>query len=110
MAARSVNCTLVNSTGEPLTLTDKTIFTETGQLIGTPEYMSPEQAEMRGGDIDTRSDVYSLGAVLYELLSGEVPFESKSLRSAGPEGIRRVIRAQDPPKPSTRVRNSSTRR
>ena len=85
------------------TLTDKTIFTETGQLIGTPEYMSPEQAEMRGGDIDTRSDVYSLGAVLYELLTGEVPFESKILRGAGPEGIRKVIREQDPPKPSTRL-------
>ncbi len=84
-------------------LTEHTVFTETGQLIGTPEYMSPEQAEMTTQDIDTRSDVYSLGVVLYELLTGAVPFDSKTLRSRGMEEIRRIIREEDPPRPSTKI-------
>ncbi|MDH5384468.1 MAG: serine/threonine-protein kinase [Candidatus Aminicenantes bacterium] len=84
-------------------LTERTVFTELGQLIGTPEYMSPEQAEMTGLDIDTRTDVYSLGVLLYELLVGVLPFESKELRSAGFDEIRRRIREQEPPKPSTRL-------
>ncbi len=88
-------------------LTDKTIFTESGRMIGTPEYMSPEQAEMRGGDIDTRSDVYSLGAVLYELLVGGAPFESGTLRDFGFDGLVRTIREVDPPKPSTRLTSLS---
>ena len=88
-------------------LTDKTIFTETGRMIGTPEYMSPEQAEMRSGDIDTRSDVYSLGAVLYELLVGGAPFESGTLRDFGFDGLVRTIREVDPPKPSTRLTSLS---
>jgi serine/threonine protein kinase/tetratricopeptide (TPR) repeat protein len=84
-------------------LTEKTIFTEMGQLIGTPEYMSPEQAEMTGLDIDTRTDVYSLGVLLYELLVGVLPFESKDLRSVAFDEIRRKIREEEPPRPSTRL-------
>ncbi len=84
-------------------LSEQTIYTERGQLIGTPEYMSPEQAEMAETDIDTRSDVYSLGAILYELLTGAVPFDSRSLRSAGVSAIQKMIREQDPPRPSTRL-------
>jgi eukaryotic-like serine/threonine-protein kinase len=84
-------------------LTDQTVFTELGVLIGTPEYMSPEQAEMTGLDIDTRSDVYSLGVMLYELLAGVLPFDARSLRQAGLDGVRRQIREVDPPRPSTRV-------
>jgi len=84
-------------------LTERTVFTEMGQLIGTPEYMSPEQAEMTGLDIDTRTDVYSLGVLLYELLVGVLPFESDDLRSGGFDEVRRKIREVEPPKPSTRL-------
>jgi serine/threonine protein kinase len=85
------------------TLTDKTIFTEQGQLIGTPEYMSPEQAEMGATDIDTRTDVYSLGVLVYELISGTLPFEPKELRATGFAEIQRLIREVDPPRPSTKL-------
>ncbi|MCC6428231.1 MAG: protein kinase [Phycisphaerales bacterium] len=84
-------------------LTEKTIFTEQGQFIGTPEYMSPEQLELGPRDIDTRTDVYSLGVLLYELLAGARPFDVMRLRSAGFEEIRRIIREVDPPKPSARL-------
>jgi non-specific serine/threonine protein kinase/serine/threonine-protein kinase len=83
-------------------LTEMTMFTEMGQLIGTPEYMSPEQAAGDVDDIDTRADVYALGVVLYEMLAGALPFESRELRKAGYDAIRRIIVEQDPPRPSTR--------
>jgi len=84
-------------------LTEKTLFTEYGQFIGTPAYMSPEQAEMSGLDVDTRSDIYSLGVLLYELLTGTTPFDMKTLRDAGYGEIQRIIREEEPPKPSTRL-------
>jgi serine/threonine protein kinase/TPR repeat protein len=84
-------------------LTDKTVFTALHQFIGTPAYMSPEQAELSGLDIDTRSDIYALGVLLYELLTGKMPFDAKYLLAAGMDEIRRVIREQEPPKPSARL-------
>jgi serine/threonine protein kinase/tetratricopeptide (TPR) repeat protein len=84
-------------------LTEKTLFTEHRQLIGTPEYMSPEQAEMTGVDIDTRSDIYSLGVLLYELLTGTTPFDAVRLRSAAFGELQRIIREVEPPRPSTRL-------
>jgi WD40 repeat protein/serine/threonine protein kinase len=86
-------------------LTDQTLFTAFEQFIGTPAYMSPEQAEMSGLDIDTRSDIYSLGVLLYELLTGRTPIDTKELLAAGLDELRRTIRERDPVRPSTRLRS-----
>jgi serine/threonine protein kinase/WD40 repeat protein len=84
-------------------LTDKTLYTGFAQMIGTPLYMSPEQAELCGLDVDTRSDIYSLGVLLYELLTGTTPFDQERLRTVGYDEIRRIIREEEPPRPSTRM-------
>ena len=84
-------------------LTERTLFTAFAQLIGTPLYMSPEQAEMSGLDVDTRSDIYSLGVLLYELLTGTTPVDKKRMQTAAFDEIRRMIREEDPIKPSTAV-------
>ena len=92
---------VAKATGRPLT--ERTVFTEDSLLLGTPEYMSPEQVDMAKEDIDTRSDVYSLGVLLYVLLTGVLPFESDTLRKGGIDQIRRTIRETDPKTPSTRL-------
>ena len=84
-------------------LSEKTVFTRQGMLIGTPEYMSPEQAEMSGMDVDTTTDIYSLGVLLYELLVGALPFDPATLRRAGYAEIQRIIREEEPVPPSTRL-------
>jgi serine/threonine protein kinase len=84
-------------------LTDKTLFTNFAQMIGTPLYMSPEQAALSGLDVDTRSDIYSLGVLLYELLTGTTPFDKERFRTETYDEIRRIIREEEPPKPSTRL-------
>jgi tetratricopeptide (TPR) repeat protein len=84
-------------------LTDKTLFTGLAQMVGTPLYMSPEQAGLSGLDVDTRSDIYSLGVLFYELLTGTTPFDKERLRTAGYDEIRRIIREEEAPRPSTRL-------
>src|SRR5262249_9860817 len=84
-------------------LTERTLFTNYGQMIGTPAYMSPEQAERSGLDIDTRSDVYGLGVLLYELLTGTTPLEDKRLQAAGYAEMQRLIREEEAPRPSLRL-------
>src|SRR5207253_3085935 len=95
---------IAKATGQQLT--ERTMFTQFGTLVGTLEYMSPEQAEMSQLGIDTRSDVYSLGVLLYELLTGTTPLERDRLRKAGFDESRRIIREEEPPKPSTRLSTS----
>ncbi|HVK16867.1 MAG TPA: serine/threonine-protein kinase, partial [Fimbriiglobus sp.] len=87
--------------GQPLT--EKTIYTQFAQMVGTPLYMSPEQAGRSSLDVDTRTDIYALGVLLYELLTGTTPFDGERLRRAGHDELRRIIREEEPVKPSTRM-------
>ena len=96
---------IAKATGQRLT--DKTLFTAFQQFIGTPAYMSPEQAEMSGLDVDTRSDIYALGVLLYELLTGSTPFDTKELTQSGVDEMRKIIREREPLRPSTRLRQTS---
>jgi WD40 repeat protein/serine/threonine protein kinase len=98
---KTIDFGIAKATGQQLT--EKTLFTNFAQLIGTPLYMSPEQAQLNGLDIDTRSDIYSLGVLLYELLTGTTPFDKERLRTVAFDEIRRIIREEEPAKPSTRI-------
>ncbi|MFO0891677.1 MAG: serine/threonine-protein kinase [Isosphaeraceae bacterium] len=99
---------VAKATGQALT--DRTLFTGFHQFVGTPLYVSPEQADPSSTDVDTRSDIYSLGVLLYELLVGTTPFDSETLKQAAFDEMRRIIREEDPPKPSTRLSTLGERR
>jgi eukaryotic-like serine/threonine-protein kinase len=103
-APRIIDFGIAKATAAPGSpLTNRTVYTEFRHFIGTPEYMSPEQAEMGGMDVDTRSDIYSLGVILYELLAGGTPFDRDKLRAAPWDEMRRIIREEEPLPPSTRL-------
>ncbi len=99
--AKVIDFGVAKATGQKLT--EKTLFTGFAQLIGTPLYMSPEQAELSAQDVDTRTDIYSLGVLLYELLTGSTPFDKGRLKNATFDELRRIIREEEPPRPSTRL-------
>lgn len=99
--AKVIDFGVAKATGQKLT--EKTLFTGFAQLIGTPLYMAPEQAELNAPDVDTRSDIYSLGVLLYELLTGSTPFDSQRLKDAAFDELRRIMREEEPPRPSTRL-------
>src|SRR5437870_3550481 len=101
VAIKIIKLGVAKATGP--SLTNKTVFTAFEQIIGTPAYMSPEQAERGGFDIDTRADIYSLGVLLYELLTSRTPFDSEDLLRAGIDAMRQKIRQEEPPRPSTRL-------
>jgi len=103
--AKIIDFGVAKAVNQPLT--ERTFYTEQGQLMGTPEYMSPEQAEFRSQDIDIRTDIYSLGVLLYELLTGVLPFDHRMIRKGGLDHIREVICKQDPATPSTRLSKTS---
>jgi serine/threonine protein kinase/tetratricopeptide (TPR) repeat protein len=104
--AKIIDFGVVKAIGQRLT--EKTMFTQVGQLVGTIDYMSPEQAKLNQLDVDTRTDIYSLGVLLYELLTGETPFERKRLHAAALDEMLRIIREEEPPRPSTRLSSSGT--
>src|SRR3989442_5186370 len=92
--------------GQPLT--EHTLYTAHGLMVGTPTYMSPEQAEFNNLDVDTRTDIFSLGVILYELLTGTTPLEKKRFKEAAWQEMLRLIKEEEPPRPSTRLSGSGT--